>query len=201
MTDRPALGPEQFVNRLRQAIQAGVDWIQLREKATPTRELVQVAGKVLSIQRGARQKVILNDRLDVALACGFDGIHLGGTSFPVGNVRKMVPSGFIVGASVHHLNEALEAERDGADYVIFGPIFTTPSKLQYGLPQGIQKLRAVASALSVPVLAIGGITLSNYQECLEAGAAGIAAISLFQKTKSLRRVFMKMRSVLKPAHR
>lgn len=201
MTDRAALDPKQFMNRLRQAIQAGVDWIQLREKSTPTLELIQVAEKVLSLRRGARQKVILNDRLDVALACGFDGIHLGGSSFPVGNVRKMVPPGFIVGASVHHLNEALEAEQEGADYVIFGPVFLTPSKLQYGLPQGTQKLRAVASALSVPVLAIGGITLSNYQECLEAGAAGIAAISLFQKTKSLKQVLVKMRPLLKPADR
>jgi len=132
--------------------------------------------------------------LDIALACGFDGVHLGGTSFPVGVVRKRVPAGFIVGASVHHLDEAVTAEREGANYVVFGPVFATPSKLKYGPAQGIKKLHAVTSLLSIPVLAIGGISLANFQECLKAGAAGIAAISLFQTCRSVREVISQLRT-------
>lgn len=167
--------------------------MQLREKETPTTELIQIAEKVVQLPRESHQRVILNDRLDIALACGFDGIHLGGTSFPVGVVRRRAPAGFIVGASVHQLEEAVAAERAGANYVIFGPVFPTPSKLKYGPAQGIQRLHAVASSLSIPVLAIGGISLANCQECLKAGAAGIAAISLFQTSRSVRGVLSQLR--------
>lgn len=167
--------------------------MQLREKGTPTSELIEIAEKVVQLPHESHQKMILNDRLDVALACGFDGVHLGGTSFPVGAVRGRVPAGFIVGASIHHLDEAVTAEREGANYVIFGPIFATPSKLKYGPPQGVQRLHAVASLLSIPVLAIGGISLANYQDCLKAGAEGIAAISLFQSSRSIRKVVSRLR--------
>ena len=194
VTDRPTLGKGRLLNLVREALEAELDWIQLREKGTPTNELIQIAEKVVRLPRESHQKLILNDRLDIALACGFDGVHLGGTSFPVGVVRKRVPAGFIVGASVHHLDEAVTAEREGANYVVFGPVFATPSKLKYGPAQGIKKLHAVTSLLSIPVLAIGGISLANFQECLKAGAAGIAAISLFQTCRSVREVISQLRT-------
>jgi thiamine-phosphate pyrophosphorylase len=193
VTDRSSLGEGQLLSRVREALETGVDWVQLREKGTPTNDLIQIAEKVVQLPHESHQKMILNDRLDIALACGFDGVHLGGTSFPVEVVRKRTPAGFIVGASVHHLDEAVTAQREGANYVIFGPVFATPSKLKYGPAQGIQKLHAVTSRLSIPVLAIGGISLTNYQECLKGGAAGIAAISLFQTSRSVRKVLSQLR--------
>lgn len=147
---------------------------------------------ILSLPRRRDQKILLNDRLDIALACGFDGIHLGGTSFPVEQVRRRVPEHFIVGVSIHHLSEAVAAERGGADYVIFGPIFETPSKKKYGAPQGIPRLREVAQDISIPVIAIGGISLGNFQQCQVAGAWGVAAISLFQNSPSVRRVIARL---------
>lgn len=194
MTDRSPLGEKRLLGRIRQALQSGVDWIQLREKQTPTNELLRLAERVLQLPRKNHQKIILNDRLDLALTCGFDGVHLGGTSFPAGIVRKNVPAGFIVGVSVHHVDDAVIAEHEGVDYVLFGPVFPTPSKMKFGPAQGVQKLQAVVLKLSIPVLAIGGISLANYQQCLEAGAAGIAAISLFQNSRSIKEVIMKIRS-------
>jgi thiamine-phosphate pyrophosphorylase len=194
VTDRSTLGERRLLERIRQGLESGVDWIQVREKQTPTDELLRLAEKVLQLPRRNHQKIILNDRLDLALACGFDGIHLGGTSFPVGVVRKKVPAGFLVGASVHHVDEAVVAQREGADYVLFGPVFPTPSKMKYGPAQGTLRLHAVVVRLSIPVLAIGGISLANYHQCLEAGAAGISAISLFQNSRSLKGVVMKIRS-------
>jgi thiamine-phosphate pyrophosphorylase len=187
VTDRAVMSPEKcFLERLRRLLDAGIDLVQIREKATPTEELLRLAEKVLALPRQRRQKIVLNDRLDIALACGFDGAHLGGASFPVEEVRRHVPKNFIIGVSTHHVGEAVAAERAGADYVIFGPVFPTPSKLKYGPPQGVEELGKVVAPLSIPVLAIGGISLRNFRGCLDAGAAGVAAISLFQTARSVR---------------
>ncbi len=188
VTDRALLGDEKFLKLVKEVLQAGVDIIQVREKFTPTDELLRISDRLLRIPRAKNQKIILNDRLDIALAEEFDGVHLGGTSFPAAEVRRCVPRSFIIGASTHHLQEAVSAEQDGVDYIIFGPIFPTPSKLKYGPPQGVSRLRELAAAVSVPVFAIGGITLENFQECIDAGASGIAAITLFQSSHSLRQV-------------
>lgn len=187
VTDRTVLEERRFFHVVRRALAAGVNWIQLREKSTPTEELVRIAEKIVAMPRRPHQKLLVNDRLDIALVCGFDGIHLGGASFPVSEVRRRVPRGFLIGVSTHHLQEAIAAEQEGADYIIFGPLFPTPSKRMYGPPQGIEKLRAVTRAVSIPVLAIGGISRENFQVCSEAGAAGLAAISLFQNAGSVSR--------------
>lgn len=194
VTDRTRCDDRRLIRRLRSALSAGVDIIQIREKTTPTDELWRFARQVLDLPRQRDQKIILNDRLDIALACGFDGVHLGGTSFPLPVVRRRVPCDFIVGVSIHQVKEAVQAERDGANYVIFGPVFATPSKLKYGPPQGIPELQRVARSLSIPVLAIGGISLANFSDCLEAGAAGIAAISLFQDSPDVKQTLARLRS-------
>ncbi len=170
-----------------------MDLIQLREKTAPTDELIRLSEQILAFPRRREQKIVINDRLDIALACGFDGVHLSGTSFPLVTVRRRVPKDFIIGVSTHHLSEAMAAERAGADYVIFGPIFPTPSKMKYGPPEGVERLAEVTQALSIPVLAIGGISLDNFRECLDVGAAGIAAISLFQKTPNIRSIVSRLR--------
>jgi thiamine-phosphate pyrophosphorylase len=195
VTDRKGLGvsPEKqceaLVGRMEIAARAGVDWIQLREKDLPGRALAELLREALRrVPAGCR--IVLNDRLDVACALGAGGVHLGRESLSVEDARRLArgrgaTQDFLVGASTHSLAAALSAEKAGANYLVFGPVYATPSKAQYGPPQGIERLREVCHAVSLPVLAIGGITVENARACLEAGAAGIAAIRLFEEASDL----------------
>ena len=195
VTDRKGLevSPENqceaLVGRMEIAARAGVDWIQLREKDLPGRALAELLREALRrVPAGCR--IVLNDRLDVACALGAGGVHLGRESLSVEDARRLVggrgaTQDFLVGASTHSLAAALSAEKAGADYLVFGPVYATPSKAQYGPPQGIERLAEVCHAVSLPVLAIGGITVENARACFEAGAAGIAAIRLFEEASDL----------------
>ena len=123
----------------------------------------------------------MNDRVDIALAAGADGVHLTAQSLPADVVRNICGPEFLIGTSTHSLAEARAAQTAGADFVVFGPIFDTESKRAFGEPQGLDKLREVTSELGqFPVLAIGGITRENFAACVDAGASGIAGISLFE---------------------
>jgi len=195
VTDRKSLGSAAPVpselEKIRAAAQAGVDWIQIREKDLPARELLAMARQAVSIVRSSAGKalVIVNDRLDVALAAGAAGVHLGGESAPAREVVRWcragnAPTGFRIGVSCHNVQETLEAESAGADYALFGPIYDTPSKRSHGAPQGIARLKEVCGAVRVPVIAIGGVNEEKAPECIRAGAAGIAAIRMFQEAKS-----------------
>jgi thiamine-phosphate pyrophosphorylase len=186
------------------ALRAGLDWIQLREKHLQGRELVELTRAAVQEARaaGGQARIIVNDRLDVALAAAADGVHLGGSSLPMAEVRAwlerararpQVAPEFLIGRSCHSLQEAQQAERDGASYIIFGPVYATPSKAQFGPPQGIQRLREVCGAVRIPVLAIGGITVENARACLQAGAAGIAAIRMFQEARDIAEVVRRLR--------
>jgi thiamine-phosphate pyrophosphorylase len=139
--------------------------------------------------RGRSTSVVVNDRLDVALAAEAAGVHLGEQSLPLASVihwrRSAGRINFRIGVSYHSLDSAHAAERGGADYIFFGPVFATPSKAAFGPPQGIDRLREVCAAVEIPVLAIGGITAENARACISAGAAGIAAIRLFQDAGNL----------------
>ena len=197
----PGIWPESALVEKIAAIAAdGVDWGQIREKDLDARPLAALTRDAIAMRHTAR--VIVNDRLDVAINEGAGGLHLGESSLPISEpVRRVKRSGsaavhgdrdvasqlpvgasnsFLIGASCHSLEGALTAVKDGADYIFFGPIFATPSKAKFGEPQGVKKLVEVCSAASVPVIAIGGITLDNAEDCVAAGAAGIAAIRLFQ---------------------
>jgi thiamine-phosphate pyrophosphorylase len=185
ITDRLALEPAPLLPRVEEAIGAGVDLVQIREKDLPTRPLLGLVAAAVEAARGRQTRILVNDRLDVALACGAAGVHLGTHSMPAGVVRQQVPPGFLVGVSCHSLQDALAAESDGASYIVFGPVFETPSKLGYGPPLGLAKLRDAATQVSIPVLALGGVTVERVRACLEAGAAGIAGISIFQKCESV----------------
>ena len=156
------------------AIHNGVDLIQVREKDLDARPLFDLLCRVRDAARGSRTRVLVNDRLDVALAAKIDGVHLPGHGLPAVRIRPFVRT---LGCSIHSVEEGLQAEREGADFVVFGPIFATPGKS----PAGVEALRVVTTAIRIPVLAIGGITDLNTPAVLEAGAAGIAAIRLFQK--------------------
>jgi thiamine-phosphate pyrophosphorylase len=191
VTDRKALGtPDEgasVIERIRGAIAAGADWVQLREKDMQGRELLALAKAAVAIPGAAR--IIVNDRLDVALASGASGVHLGAASIPAldvigwcraGNAR----AGFLVGVSCHSLEDIRRAENAHADYVFFGPVFDTPAKRSFGAPQGVRRLAEICRAVGLPVVAIGGIREANAVECIRVGAAGIAAIRLFQETRA-----------------
>ena len=136
---------------------------------------------------------MVNDRLDVALAAKAHGVHLGTRSMPADLVRRLAPREFVVGVSCHSLEEALAAQAAGADYILLGPIFATPSKLPYGPPLGLAKLREVTSQVSIPVFALGGITIDRVALCLENGAAGIAGIRIFQDCDSMEKLVRELR--------
>lgn len=228
----PALETDALLGVIRRATAAGVDWIQIREKNLSDRALAALAREAVAAAQGSSTRIVINGRLDVAIAARADGVHLGGDALPVADVASwcaqhvagyacpgsraasgdsgaglprlrsgqagQVPAaatGFLIGASCHSLAEAQAAERDGAHYIFFGPVFSTPAKIQYGPPQGISRLEEVCRAVRVPVLAIGGITLDNAQECLRAGAAGIAAIRLFQDASDLPALVSSLRKV------
>jgi thiamine-phosphate diphosphorylase len=155
------------------AIRDSVDMIQVREKDLPARDLLDLVSNVRDLAAGTNTRILVNDRLDVALAAGIQGVHLPGNGLPPGRVRRFVE---VLGVSIHSLDEGLEAERAGADFVVFGPVFDSPGKKAVGL----EPLRRISNALKIPVLAIGGITLANTDAVLNAGAAGIAGIRLFR---------------------
>jgi thiamine-phosphate pyrophosphorylase len=197
VTDRKALPgtPEEqirsLVQKVRNAQRAGVDWIQIREKDLDARSLYALVREVMP-GRFSKQLILVNDRLDVALAAGAYGVHLGEESLRVADARQFwertYVDGFLFGVSAHSVEAVEQAEADGADYVIFGPVFATPSKLAYGLPHGLQQLAAACRSVSIPVLAIGGITVENALQCAEAGAAGVAAVRLFQDADDIEAV-------------
>lgn len=184
---------------------AGVDWIQLREKDLCGAESLELARSAIEgiRSRASSARIIVNDRVDVALASGAGGVHLSENGFSVSDARRLTDrfaedSGksldFLIGVSCHSLGSALGAARDGADYIYFSPIFHTPSKAFYGPPQGVERLRQICQAVQIPVIAIGGINLENIASCYAAGAAGVAAIRLFQDAADLLAVVGSMRT-------
>lgn len=161
----------------RQAIAGGADVIQLRDKTGDCHYLGRCAAEIRIIAKEAGVTFIVNDRLDIALQVNADGVHLGQEDTPLKFARRIAPKGFIIGVSAGTLDEALKAERGGADYIGLGPIFPTTSKCDAGEVCGIDLLREVKSRVSIPVVAIGGIGLHNAAEVIAAGADGIAVIS------------------------
>lgn len=192
VTDRGAFPANTSVRnvleRIGAATGAGADWIQIREKDLGARALLELVRDAIDLTRRVsrgRTRVIVNDRLDVAIAAGADGVHLGHASIPWREAIRWcraggAPTEFVVGVSCHGLDDALSAETAGVDYVFFGPVFDSPSKRKFGSPQGTGKLHEVTRALRISVIAIGGVNVDNAAECLRVGAAGAAAIREFQ---------------------
>ncbi|WP_292365655.1 MULTISPECIES: thiamine phosphate synthase [unclassified Methanoculleus] len=161
----------------RRAVAGGADAIQLRDKTLSGRDLLRAASAVREITQDAGALFIVNDRLDVALASGADGVHLGASDLPVAEVRRLTPPGFVIGASVGSVAAAVRAAAEGADYVALSPTFSTASKGDAGPGHGLAVLSAVRAAVSLPLVAIGGITAGNVSGVIAAGADGVAVIS------------------------
>lgn len=177
------------------AIRAGVDLVQIREKDLATRELLELVKAAVDHARGTRTAIVVNDRLDLALGLGAAGVHVGNQSLAPEVVRSRVPHGFLLGVSCHSLAEAQAAAAAGPDYALFGPVFATLSKMRYGPPLGVERLREAAASVRIPLLALGGVTVERTKLCLEAGATGIAGISLFQTAPSIEHLVHELRSI------
>ena len=176
VTDRGA-ARRALTDVVEECLEAGLRAVQLREKDLDVREMLDLAATLRETTRRHGARLILNDRADVAMAVGADGVQRTHTSLPVAALRSVVGKDSLIGASVHALDDAREATRDGADFLVFGPIYDTPSKRRYGAPQGLPALAHVAASVACPVIAVGGITPERVNAVLEAGAAGVAVIT------------------------
>lgn len=179
VTNRAATGDRPLLDVVKAAIDGGCDLVQVREKDIHGGPLLQLVREIVETAkpRGARCAVVVNDRLDVALAAKAAGIHLPADGLPVDKVRSHAGKKFLIGRSVHSLAEAQKARKDGADYVFFGPVFATPSKAAFGPPQGPDLLRKIAEAVKIPVWAIGGINPGTASELRGLPIAGVASLS------------------------
>lgn len=178
ITDRKLFADSgEMFAAVEEALKAGVKAVQLRENDLATRELLDMAYRMRELTARYNARLFINDRADIAMCVNADGVHLGQSSMPVYAARKVVGDKFMIGVSTHNLDEALTSEREGADFITFGPIYRTPSKLKYGRPVGIESLKIVAEKVSIPVFGIGGIKPDNAKEVINAGAYGVALIS------------------------
>jgi thiamine-phosphate pyrophosphorylase len=177
ITDRQQTGGRPLPAVIEAALRGGARAFQLREKDLAPRELLPLAQEMRQLTQAYSARLLINDRIDVALAVDADGVHLTTSSLPVSVARRLLGPERLLGVSTHSLAEAQAAAEGGADFVVFGPVFFTPSKAPYGQPVGLEALRVVCAAVTLPILAIGGIKQANLDQVVAAGADGIAVIS------------------------
>ena len=177
VTDRLHTLSRDLLSVLEQALEGGVRAIQLREKDLSGKELFVLAEKARRLCNRYQAALLINDRVDVALAIDAAGVQLGKTSLPLPDARALLGNNRFIGASVHSPEEAQDAERGGADFIVFGPVYFTPSKAAFGAPQGVPALKKIVAITRLPVYAIGGIKPDNIQEVRIAGVKGVALIS------------------------
>jgi thiamine-phosphate pyrophosphorylase len=177
ITDRHRTAGRPLLPLLDRALSAGVKAVQLREKDLDIRALAELTSELLALTRKHDSLLFINDRVDLVLALGADGVHLRSDSMPVEAARRVLGPDRLIGASVHNVAEVLKAEADGADFVVLGPMYDTPSKRAYGDPMGLGPLEQASQQSRIPIFAIGGISLPRVHEVRRAGARGVAIIS------------------------
>jgi thiamine-phosphate pyrophosphorylase len=181
-----------LVRQVERALVAGVDFVQLRKRSLPARGLEALAKRLVALSR-SEGKILVNGRLDVALSAGAAGVHLPADGLPVAEVKRVAPPGFVVSRSTHSREDVERAHREGASFVVFGPVFPTVSKPGHpGL--GLEVLREIVSAVPIPVYALGGVSPERVSLIADAGACGVAGISAFEHEEGLRSLFERLRS-------
>ena len=195
----PATTPEsidfaRILTLVEAAVAAQIPLLQLREKHLHARVLYELATRAAKITRDTSTRLLINDRSDIARAAGADGVHLTSGSLTADLMRDTYGSEFIIGVSTHSLEEVQAARNAGGDFVVLGPVFETESKRGFGQPLGLKKLSEAVTALDeFPILAIGGVALENIAECFQAGAAGVAAIRLFDDAERIETIAEEIR--------
>ncbi|NLT65427.1 MAG: thiamine phosphate synthase [Acidobacteria bacterium] len=179
ITGRNQLAGRSLISCIRRNIDK-VDFIQIREKDLDDRALYELVSRAVSMARGKGCRILVNGRADIALAAGAHGVHLPSTGLTVRDLRRWLPNDFLVGASVHTVGEIRRVSAEGVDYVLMGHVFATKSKEGYGWPVGLSGLRRACAVSPVPVFGLGGITPDRIQAIIDAGAVGVAAITMFQ---------------------
>jgi len=189
---------QDILIQIRAAAAAQIDLVQIREKRLNARVLFELAERAVDITRASSTRILVNDRADIAAGAGAHGVHLTTQSLEIAVIRKSFAQTFLVGASTHSGEEARRAHKQGADFIVFGPIFPTKSKEQFGPPLGLEKLSDVCGNLvGFPVLALGGVSEFTARQCFEASASGVAGISLFSEPAALELVAAAIRKCAK----
>ncbi len=177
VSDRHQTGGRPLGPLIQQAVKAGIRAVQLRERDLSTRPLLALAEELQGHTRASGAALFVNDRGDLAMALGAEGVHLRSDSMPVGAARKLLGPERLIGVSTHSVEEVVKAEGEGADFAVLGPVYETSSKLTYGSPLGLSPIEQAARRCRIPVFAIGGLTASRAREVRLAGAFGVAVIS------------------------
>ena len=186
ITDRRLASGENLLSAVEHALAGGVRAVQLREKDLGSRELLELARKMRALTSTYGAKLLINDRVDIALAADADGVHLGRESISIRDARRLMGPDRLVGCSTHTAKQLAEAEADGADFAVFGPVYFTPSKAAFGPPLGVDTLKRARAWTRIPVFALGGVGAENIHEVIAAGADGVALISAVLSAKDPR---------------
>lgn len=177
VTDRSLARGRSTVDIVKRALQGGVTCVQLREKSCSTLEFIEQALALKDVLKSSGVPLIINDRVDVALAVEADGVHLGQTDMPLAMAKKILGDAMIIGISAESLEDAVEAEKNGADYLGVSPIYATPTKTDTAAPLGLEGLRTIRNSVRLPLVGIGGLNRDNSAEAIRHGADGIAVVS------------------------
>ena len=196
MADAESAGERNILALIQEAVRGGATMIQLRAKTLSLREFLRISLEASKLFKRENIPLIINDRIDIALACQATGVHLGQEDFPLSFARKILGKKKLIGISVNTEEEALEAEKKGADYLGVGPIFPTPSKKDLKQLLGLDGLRRIREKIKIPILAIGGINAKNAREVIKAGADGIAVISAIMGAEDIRRATRELREAI-----
>ena len=196
VTDRTLSRGRSLVEVVREAVAGGVTCVQLREKDCSTREFLEEALLLKELLQPLGLPLIINDRVDIALAIGADGVHLGQSDMPINHARRLLGPNCLIGISAESLADALEAEQQGADYIGISPVFSTPTKTDTAPALGLDGIRQIRKLVRIPLVGIGGINLTNARHLLAAGADGVAVVSAIMAAESPRQAAAAMRGVL-----